>query len=252
MSLVGAVSKILSKLDFSSKGNAPRKYSCGRKDDFSWLTAPEQPPRKYDSSLSSPGQLCPNRLCRHFIVGKPKECPGCFTALRILIAAALVFAAGANAQTVSPWGMADSAVREFLAASWDTTNVQQNERGFCAMYTVRDLPFDWSQGAAYRIYELRLIMPRKSVAADQQSVEFACPDLPNIVRVHVHPPTTCEADGKCNWGGMLAWQCEPSPQDMRLLIAEDQAFGVIQCDRHALTFWGFKELRPPAAKRLTP
>lgn len=248
---VEAVSSIVRQLDFSS-GSKPRiRNYRGRGDDFSWLTAPEAPARKYDSSLSSPGQLC--KSCREFVAGKPKECPSCFAPLRVLVVAALLlFSSRSGAQAVWPWGIADSAVHEFLANAWDTTAVNQSERGFCAMFTVRDLPFDWRQGAAYRIYELRLIMPRKSVDSDQQSVEFSCPDLPNVVRVHVHPPTTCDADGKCSWGGMLAWQCEPSPQDVRLLIAENQAFGVIQCDRNALTFWGFKENRPPPAKRLTP
>jgi hypothetical protein len=253
-SLVTAVSGILRQLDFSSR-KKPRIQSyveAKKKDEFAWLTEPQQPRRNYDSSLSSPGRLCPNRLCRRFVSGKPKECPSCRTSLLSLLMAILCFTSSAGAQLVWPWGTADSSVREFLAASWDTANVNQNERGYCAMFTVRDVPFDPNQGVAYRLYELRLIMPMASDQSNPESIVFACPDLPNVVRVHVHPQTTCSADGKCQWGGQLAWQCEPSPQDFRLLIQEGQAFGVLQCDRHALTFWGFKDFRPKPAKQIAP
>lgn len=67
-------------------------------DDFSWLAEPAQPPRKYDSSLSSPGQLCPNRLCRHFVPGKPKSCPSCLTLLKALIVVAFLFPSRSSAQ----------------------------------------------------------------------------------------------------------------------------------------------------------
>lgn len=172
---------------------------------------------------------------------------------RMIVALALVTASShAHAQSQKwPWGMADSSVREFLAAQWDTANVDQVERGFCAVFTVDSTDFDPYQGVAYRTYTLRLLMPMKSSRANPQSVVYECPQMPNVVRVHVHPPTTCDPQGKCRFGGVLAWQCEPSPQDVRLLLQEDQAFGVLQCDRNALTFWGFKEFRSRPAKRLS-
>ncbi|MFL5481124.1 MAG: hypothetical protein ACJ8AK_02960 [Gemmatimonadaceae bacterium] len=172
---------------------------------------------------------------------------------RVLVAFAFAIGSSSSqAQAVKwPWGMADSSVREFLAARWDTANVDQVERGFCAVFTVDSTDFDPYQGVAYRTYTLRLLMPMKSTAADPQSVVYECPAMPNVVRVHVHPPTTCDAKGKCRFGGELAYQCEPSPQDVRLLLQEDQAFGVLQCDRNALTFWGFKEFRTPPRKRLS-
>ncbi|MDQ6769474.1 MAG: hypothetical protein M3Z54_05765 [Gemmatimonadota bacterium] len=66
---VAEVSKIVQQLDIESVG-----ASRTRPDEWSWLAEPEQPRRRYNSSLSSPGRLC--GICRGFVAGRGTEICG--------------------------------------------------------------------------------------------------------------------------------------------------------------------------------
>ena len=84
------------------------------------------------------------------------------------------------------------------------------------------------------------------IAAGPSSIEFECPS--GMPEVHTHTPTTCTGDDvkTCAVGGLNAWSCQPSRQDLEKLVARGDPFGIIQCDKRSFRFYYPHEYGIPA------
>lgn len=138
--------------------------------------------------------------------------------------------------------LVDTAVRNRLAEEWEPNNRYQHERGYCARYTVT-VRYTWDGPIA--VYELTSILRADESGTSPNSIARAsCPDEPQMVFLHTHPPTTCtdDDDGKsCTIGGLYGSQCDPSPTDQKSLEQSGKPFGVIQCAATGLApFWNRK------------
>jgi hypothetical protein len=145
-----------------------------------------------------------------------------------------------SAQTVRLGTLEDSA-RSMLQASW-TDSVHQVERGYCITQF-------WRTASRYKlvmsetdtevvvdtVYRVERVVPAKETGATPATVDFTCPK--GQPTLHVHTPTTCWSPNMCLAGGPNAYQCQPSRQDLILLIERGDSFAVIQCDRRAFRFY---------------
>ena len=152
-----------------------------------------------------------------------------------LLVAVAPEAAGAQAVRL---GVVMDTPREMLARLW-TEDARQVERAYCVV--------QWSYG----VYQVTKDPPVKTdtifrvfgvkdapvTNAGPSSIEFECP--PGVPEMHTHTPTTCTGDDvrTCTTGGLNAYSCQPSRQDLEKLIARGDPFGIIQCDRRSYRFY---------------
>jgi len=162
------------------------------------------------------------------------------------LALALLGAAPAGGQAVR-LGVVMDAPRESLERLW-SEEARQVERAYCVS--------QWTYG----VYQVSREAPAKvdtifrvlSLAeapvtnAGPSSIEFECP--PGQPEMHTHTPTTCAGDDvkTCTVGGLNAWSCQPSRQDLEKLIARGDPFGIIQCDRRSFRFYYPHEYLAPS------
>jgi hypothetical protein len=163
------------------------------------------------------------------------------------LAAAALTPERAAAQAVR-YGVVMEGVRDTLHALWSDAP-EQLERAYCVV--------NWSYGVyratresaaqddtIFRVFAVRQAPVR---TAGPSSVDFECP--PGQPEMHTHTPTTCRGDDvtTCVAGGLNAFSCQPSRQDLQKLAQRGDAFGVIQCDQRAFRFYFASELLPPGS-----
>lgn len=136
-------------------------------------------------------------------------------------------------------------VRSFLRTEWNlhAKNPQQSERGYCGKFQ-NMVDEDDNNEPFYYVNEL--VKPIWRFPADPFSIRLYCPK--GTIPIHTHPATTCKTKtllgievtdySSCILGGGLAYQCQPSKQDRRLLrdewLHENVLFAVVQCDSNSL------------------
>jgi hypothetical protein len=143
----------------------------------------------------------------------------------------------AEAQTVR-YGVVMETIRDSLGRAW-SDEPRQLERAYCIA--------SWSYGVyhvsredpaqddtIFRVFGMRQAPVR---SAGPSSVDFECP--PGVPEMHTHTPTTCRGDDvkTCVAGGLNAYSCQPSRQDLLKLIQRGDPFGLIQCDRKSFRFY---------------
>lgn len=159
-------------------------------------------------------------------------------ALVVGLIVALAFTQPAHAQR-NVMVVADS-VRATLVRDWDkqSKNPLQVERAYCATY--RSIPF--GEGTAF--YVVGLAEPLHTDSARTGSIQFYCEAGPGHAALHIHPPTTCENEKNCKFGGAEAYECFASDFDQAALDDSHDELGLIQCDRHAvIAFWPSKRTK---------
>lgn len=139
--------------------------------------------------------------------------------------------------------------RKELQAAW-TDDPRQVERAYC-VGMVR-----WRVAWAYDSAGRRLGREVLAIVSlvDTAETEGATPtriakiDCPaNMVELHTHPPTTCtdrDDPSSCSYGGIYAFQCQPSREDYLSLISSGDPFGIIQCGREEFRFYWPQDYRP--------
>lgn len=189
-----------------------------------------------------------------------REWKGAVEAIAAVVVLAGIVPRGAEAQTVR-YGVVMETIRDSLGRVW-SDDPRQLERAYCVS--------SWSYGVyhvsredpvqddtIFRVFGMRQAPIR---SAGPSSVDFECP--PGVPEMHTHTPTTCRGDDvkTCVVGGLNAYSCQPSRQDLLKLIQRGDPFGLIQCDRKSFRFYFASEYlvgttvavraRPPAARDL--
>jgi hypothetical protein len=166
---------------------------------------------------------------------------------RLLLVLLALLPAYVRAQTIQPVIFFRQNVREYLARQWDDTNLYQNERAYCGLYS----KFTRDDGGVE--YWVETVGPALQDSAQKAQttplgINYSCPRSPYTVPIHIHPPATCEQWSEGHWvcyaDGAEAYACEPSDVDLAALAEFNAPFAVVQCDRHALVPYLY---RPVAA-----
>jgi hypothetical protein len=161
------------------------------------------------------------------------------------IAAAVLSRAG-GAQTVR-LGVVMDEPREQLEREW-TEQPRQVERAYCVIgwWAVVHRAASAATPQDDSIFRVARIEPANVVSATTISAEFEC--AAGVPELHVHPPTTCAGDdpASCINGGLNAYSCQPSREDLVKVVRRGDPFGVVQCDRRAFRFYYPSEYGPPA------
>lgn len=165
----------------------------------------------------------------------------------LVMVAALASGAGRlDAQAVR-LGVVMDTPREALERMW-SEEPRQLERAYCVaqfsygVYQVsRETP-----AKVDTIFRVLALSDAPVANAGPSSIEFECPA--GQPEVHTHTPTTCSGDDvkTCTVGGLNAWSCQPSRQDLEKLLARGDPFGIIQCDRRSFRFYYPHEYAAPA------
>jgi len=150
----------------------------------------------------------------------------------------------ARAQAVR-YGVVMDAPRSALDSEWSDAPAQV-ERAYCITdysagvhHISRDAPA--KDDTIFRVFRLQQADTRD---ATPNSVDFDCPD--GVPELHVHTPSTCSSDNpsSCFAGGLNAFSCQPSRQDLEKLVRRNDPFAVIQCDRRVFRFYYSSEYAP--------
>ena len=163
-----------------------------------------------------------------------------------IVALALGAAATAEGQAVR-LGVVMDQPREALERLW-SEEPRQVERAYCvAQFTYG--AYQVSREAPAKvdtIFRVLALSDAPVANAGPSSIEFECPA--GQPEVHTHTPTTCSSDAvkTCTVGGLNAWSCQPSRQDLEKLLARGDPFGIIQCDRRSFRFYYPHEYAAPA------
>ena len=136
-----------------------------------------------------------------------------------------------EAQTSPHLVQFDNWVREYLAAEWDAhaSDSVKFERGYCLTFQ-RD--YVWGLPG----YRVTKVDRAKVIDSTAYSIYFECPK--GTESLHIHPAQTSYPDGSSEEMGPDSFECFPSGQDERALLASLDVFAVVQCDRRALiVYW---------------
>ena len=160
----------------------------------------------------------------------------------VLLWSSLLFASGAGALRLQAQGVRLGVImdepRTVLEQAW-TEDPRQVERAYCVTHwsfgvyqVTRTMPIQ--KDTVFRVFGVK---PADVKAAGPASAEFECP--PGVPELHIHTPTTCAGDdlNTCIVGGLNAYSCQPSRNDLEKLTSRGDAFGVIQCDRRSFRFY---------------
>lgn len=142
----------------------------------------------------------------------------------------------ARAQTVH-YGVVMDVPRLQLDSLWND-NPRQVERAYCIV--------DYSVGVRHvsrtpvqddSVFRVFAVVPANTRSAGPSSVDFDC--APGRPELHTHTPSTCTGDDvkTCFAGGLNAYSCQPSREDLEKLVRRGDPFAVIQCDRRAFRFY---------------
>lgn len=143
-------------------------------------------------------------------------------------------------------GVLDSLPRALMAADW-TDTVYQHERAYCATKYDRLTSVD-PTNPRYTVilYWIRAVERAPEFQSSPEGVSFRCPL--QAIPIHSHAPTTCtlaiQGRQECVYGGLNAWQCQPSSGDLQYLEFNRMTVGVIQCGRDAFRFYFLEERNP--------
>lgn len=150
------------------------------------------------------------------------------------------------------YGIVLDPARRKMSNDW-TDTVPQLERAYCAIrYDVIDLvdtarlqiPKQMREHSSdtiraiplkTRIVFLHDVMPALVLSASVREIRPFCGGAPII---HTHPPITCpdkKQMDKCYYGGVHAFDCQPSQVDVVNTIT--QPFGVVQCGKDQFVFY---------------
>lgn len=132
-----------------------------------------------------------------------------------------------------PYVLLPDSVRHWFADRWDDTSRTQKEVGGCLTYR-REVT-----RAGDTLYWVTGATMETPTYASERAVAFDCPH--GSARWHSHTPTTCHSDmwgnvdySSCVIGGVDAYSCQASGDDLVRLRVLDAPFGLIHCDRWAL------------------
>jgi hypothetical protein len=159
-------------------------------------------------------------------------------------------AGAAHAQTVR-YGVVMDAPMAHLDTAWSYA-AEQVERAYCitnysasVRHVSRKDPVQ--EDSIYRVWAVE---PAVASHASPSSVDFQCAD--GTPELHVHTPSTCIGDDvhSCVAGGLNAFSCQPSRQDLEKLLQRGDPFAVIQCDRRSFRFYYPSEYSPGTVQQL--
>ena len=172
-------------------------------------------------------------------------------ALLLLPAVAVPFASvsSASAQAVR-YGVVMDIPRARLDSVW-SDDPHQVERAYCVTdYSVGVSHVSHDPATDDTIFRVFRMQPANVRSATPNTVDFECP--PGVPEMHVHTPSTCIGDDikTCVAGGLNAFSCQPSRQDLEKLVRRGDPFAVIQCDRRDFRFYYPSEYVPPPAQTL--
>lgn len=136
-----------------------------------------------------------------------------------------------------------------LEREW-SVDPKQHERAYCVaavsygVQTIRDTLGNLiGKEVVARVWS---VIPAKVEGTSPSHISKAdCP--PGMPFLHTHPPTTCTDDddvSTCVYGGVAAFQCQPSRADYEILLASGNRFGIIQCGPQQFRFYWPQEYRP--------
>jgi hypothetical protein len=125
------------------------------------------------------------------------------------------------------WGIVAPGPGLALEVLWPT-EPGSVERGYCAEWTSIPTP----TGPVMLVTGVR---PVTNYNATPSSVMFSC--RREEVMLHTHLPETCLGTSVCIPGGPEAFQCTPSPVDVRSLETSHEAFGIVQCGERHFVFY---------------
>ncbi len=179
--------------------------------------------------------------------------PALATAAVIALAGALALSppvASAAAQTVR-YGVVMDGPRAQLAARW-SDDPHQLEQAYCitdysvAAYHLSRTAATQQDDSVYRVFA---VQPAAVRSAGPSSVDFECPH--GVPELHTHTPSTCVGDNvkTCVAGGLNAFSCQPSREDLEKLVHRGDPFAVVQCDRRAFRFYYPADYAGSAAQR---
>lgn len=149
------------------------------------------------------------------------------------------------------YGVVMDVPRARLDSAW-SENPTQDERAYCVA--------DWSSGVRHisrdqpvqddTVFRVFGVVPAETQDATPNSVDFECAH--GVPELHVHTPSTCAGDdaSTCVAGGLNAFSCQPSRQDLEKLAHRGDPFAVIQCDRRVFRFYYAYEYAPASAVTL--
>jgi hypothetical protein len=168
---------------------------------------------------------------------RQRAAPPGWTLPLLIVGFSCLSVGSAEAQTVR-YGVVMETLRDSLGKVW-SDEPKQFERAYCiaswsyGVYHVsREDPVQ--DDTIFRVFAMRQAPVR---SAGPSSVDFECP--PGVPEMHTHTPTTCRGDDirTCVTGGLNAYSCQPSRQDLLKLIQRGDPFGLIQCDRRSFRFY---------------
>lgn len=165
------------------------------------------------------------------------------------IALPLVPVSTASAQAVR-YGVVMDQARARLDSAW-SDDPHQVERAYCvADYSVGVSRATRDPATDDTIFRVFRMQPATVRSATPNTVDFECP--PGVPEMHVHTPSTCIGDDvkTCVAGGLNAYSCQPSRQDLEKLVRRGDPFAVIQCDRRDFRFYYPSEFAPTPAQTL--
>jgi hypothetical protein len=151
---------------------------------------------------------------------------------------ALALGAGRAGGQAVRLGVVMDQPREALERLW-SDEPRQVERAYCVAqftYGVYEVSRE-TPAKVDTIFRVLAVREAPVASAGPSSIEFECPD--GQPEMHTHTPTTCAGDDvkTCTVGGLNAWSCQPSRQDLEKLVARGDPFGIIQCDRRSFRFY---------------
>lgn len=132
----------------------------------------------------------------------------------------------------------DPVVRARLAKDWSEV-AGQNERAYCIRFGRYFNP----RAPDNTEFRLTDIWAAQSTDAKPNGITPICPDWPDIVILHTHPPhshatalTDTMPDNSPEYipGGWEAYECFPSDNDYSWFLGGQRAFALIQCDKNSI------------------
>jgi hypothetical protein len=163
----------------------------------------------------------------------------------VALLASLLVPESASGQAVRFGVMMESA-RTVLEGAW-SEDPHQVERGYCitnwhrGVYFIARLPTIKTD----TIFRVFAVEEAEYTEADHSGIDFEC--APGVPELHTHTPTTCTGQDvlTCTVGGLNAYSCQPSRQDLEKLVRRGDPFAILQCDRHSFRFYYPSDYGPP-------
>lgn len=146
------------------------------------------------------------------------------------------------------YGVIVNPARKVLEDAW-TDSTRQVERAFC----IQSVSYSVQWARTHEGNKLGREVLARVWTVDTAITKGATPthiadiDCPsNAYLLHTHPPTSCQDDSlpTCVYGGVNAFNCDPSREDYITLVTKKHRFGVLQCGKNQFRFFWPSEYRP--------